>query len=249
MEFRSPDTSRPCWALHQVNDSIVLPAGSLPSFCERRTSTWQSRSVCYTAVGKMESDGAGLSGDHGLLVDTPQHHGGGVEFLHAGVKPEPQDAPVMRQSSPAPREQAASSEREGENLLSRNLTSAPKMSPLASKTLLIRTRHQYGNDLDVPAASHHHQTPQIKADQVHGCDAKAVYNQTWFENSAGEDEGVADRTFGGLLRSDVICNSCGYVSTVYEPFVNISLDVEPLGPPPPPLLRPPQNPAPAASPR
>ena len=55
---------------------------------------------------------------------------------------------------------------------------------------------------------------------------------------AADDEGIVERTFGGLLRSDVTCGSCGYTSTVYEPFLDISLDIDPLENLPFPLLRP-----------
>ena len=34
-----------------------------------------------------------------------------------------------------------------------------------------------------------------------------------------------DRVFGGLLRSDVTCCACGYTSTAYDPFLDISLDM------------------------
>lgn len=35
------------------------------------------------------------------------------------------------------------------------------------------------------------------------------------------------QSFGGLLQSDVICSSCGYVSTAFDPFLDISLDLDP----------------------
>jgi ubiquitin carboxyl-terminal hydrolase 22/27/51 len=36
---------------------------------------------------------------------------------------------------------------------------------------------------------------------------------------------IVDRVFGGLLRSDVTCCACGYTSTAYDPFLDISLDM------------------------
>ena len=36
---------------------------------------------------------------------------------------------------------------------------------------------------------------------------------------------IVDRVFGGLLRSDVTCCACGFTSTAYDPFLDISLDM------------------------
>ncbi|KAL2534849.1 Ubiquitin carboxyl-terminal hydrolase 22 [Abeliophyllum distichum] len=38
---------------------------------------------------------------------------------------------------------------------------------------------------------------------------------------------IAHRVFSGVLRSDVMCTSCGFTSTTYDPCVDISLDLEP----------------------
>lgn len=38
---------------------------------------------------------------------------------------------------------------------------------------------------------------------------------------------IAHRVFSGILRSDVMCMSCGFTSTTYDPCVDISLDLEP----------------------
>ncbi|KAL3824534.1 hypothetical protein ACJIZ3_020563 [Penstemon smallii] len=38
---------------------------------------------------------------------------------------------------------------------------------------------------------------------------------------------IAHRIFSGILRSDVMCTSCGFTSTTYDPCVDISLDLEP----------------------
>ncbi|XP_051152602.1 ubiquitin C-terminal hydrolase 22-like isoform X2 [Andrographis paniculata] len=38
---------------------------------------------------------------------------------------------------------------------------------------------------------------------------------------------VAHCVFSGILRSDVMCTSCGFTSTTYDPCVDISLDLEP----------------------
>ena len=34
-----------------------------------------------------------------------------------------------------------------------------------------------------------------------------------------------DQTFGGILRSDVVCATCGYTSTAHDPFKDISVDI------------------------
>lgn len=47
-----------------------------------------------------------------------------------------------------------------------------------------------------------------------------------------------EHTFGGMLRSEVTCASCGYTSTVHEDFVALSLDIDPVTGPPLPLLKP-----------
>lgn len=49
-------------------------------------------------------------------------------------------------------------------------------------------------------------------------------------------EGMGDKTFkckciihkifNGVLKSDVICSHCGSVSTAYDPFFDISLDLQ-----------------------
>ncbi|PIN04629.1 Ubiquitin-specific protease [Handroanthus impetiginosus] len=38
---------------------------------------------------------------------------------------------------------------------------------------------------------------------------------------------IAHRVFSGILRSDVMCTSCGFTSTTYDPCIDISLDLEP----------------------
>ncbi|KAM7267330.1 hypothetical protein ACFE04_009496 [Oxalis oulophora] len=38
---------------------------------------------------------------------------------------------------------------------------------------------------------------------------------------------IAHRVFSGILRSDVMCMSCGFTSTTYDPCIDISLDLEP----------------------
>ncbi|XP_073151676.1 ubiquitin C-terminal hydrolase 22-like [Henckelia pumila] len=37
---------------------------------------------------------------------------------------------------------------------------------------------------------------------------------------------IAHRVFSGILRSDVMCTSCGFTSTTYDPCVDLSLDLE-----------------------
>jgi ubiquitin carboxyl-terminal hydrolase 22/27/51 len=50
--------------------------------------------------------------------------------------------------------------------------------------------------------------------------------------------GIVEHTFGGMLRSDVTCSSCGYTSTVHEDFLALSLDIDPTAGLPLPLLKP-----------
>lgn len=47
----------------------------------------------------------------------------------------------------------------------------------------------------------------------------------------GEDS-IVQRVFGGLLRSDVTCGGCGYTSTAFDPFLDLSLDLPPQLPHP-----------------
>ncbi|KAK4431783.1 Ubiquitin C-terminal hydrolase 22 [Sesamum alatum] len=46
-------------------------------------------------------------------------------------------------------------------------------------------------------------------------------------HSCSGDCCIAHRVFSGILRSDVMCTSCGFTSTTYDPCVDISLDLEP----------------------
>ncbi len=51
------------------------------------------------------------------------------------------------------------------------------------------------------------------------------------QHSRQEDdiESTMDQIFGGILRSDVVCGTCGYTSTAHDPFKDISVDIpEPL---------------------
>lgn len=54
-----------------------------------------------------------------------------------------------------------------------------------------------------------------------------------------ETESIVQRIFGGVLQSEVICSACCHISTAYDPFLDISLDIgaPPLAPPP--MLKPP----------
>ncbi|CAA0819943.1 Ubiquitin carboxyl-terminal hydrolase 22 [Striga hermonthica] len=49
---------------------------------------------------------------------------------------------------------------------------------------------------------------------------------------------IAHRVFSGILRSDVMCTSCGFTSTTYDPCVDVSLDLKPnhTGQKPPTLV-------------
>lgn len=54
-----------------------------------------------------------------------------------------------------------------------------------------------------------------------------------------------DEIFGGILRSDVVCASCGYTSTAHDPFKDISVDIPELlrqTPQPPAVNTPKPNP-------
>ncbi len=51
-----------------------------------------------------------------------------------------------------------------------------------------------------------------------------------------EQPGLVNQTFGGELRSDVTCCACGYTSTAVDPFLDISLDIDPPLSFPPPAL-------------
>ncbi|KAK9841536.1 hypothetical protein WJX74_007380 [Apatococcus lobatus] len=51
-----------------------------------------------------------------------------------------------------------------------------------------------------------------------------------------EQPGLVSETFGGELRSDVTCCACGYTSTAVDPFLDISLDIDPPSTFPPPAL-------------
>ncbi|XP_030544456.1 ubiquitin C-terminal hydrolase 22 [Rhodamnia argentea] len=44
---------------------------------------------------------------------------------------------------------------------------------------------------------------------------------------AGDCSCIAHRVFSGLLRSDVTCLTCGFTSTTYDPFMDISLHLDP----------------------
>ena len=67
------------------------------------------------------------------------------------------------------------------------------------------------------------------------------------QHSRQEDdiESTMDQIFGGILRSDVVCGTCGYTSTAHDPFKDISVDIpEPLKhvPTPPHVDTPKPNP-------
>ena len=54
-----------------------------------------------------------------------------------------------------------------------------------------------------------------------------------------------DQIFGGILRSDVVCGTCGYTSTAHDPFNDISVDIPEapkLTPSPPHVDTPKPNP-------
>ena len=59
--------------------------------------------------------------------------------------------------------------------------------------------------------------------------------------AAPEAEGIVQRIFGGVLQSEVICAACCHISTAYDPFLDISLDIGAPPLPPPPMLKPPAH--------
>lgn len=55
-----------------------------------------------------------------------------------------------------------------------------------------------------------------------------VYNPAWLFIAATYSAGnIGSRVFEGILRSDVICSSCGHVSTTQDPFTHLSMDIPP----------------------
>ncbi|KAK8620158.1 hypothetical protein V6N13_066641 [Hibiscus sabdariffa] len=47
-----------------------------------------------------------------------------------------------------------------------------------------------------------------------------------YSKDDGDCQCIAHRTFSGLLRSDVMCRTCGFTSTTYDPCVDISLNLD-----------------------
>ncbi|WJX16215.1 Ubiquitin C-terminal hydrolase 22 [Trifolium repens] len=46
------------------------------------------------------------------------------------------------------------------------------------------------------------------------------------KGNGGDCQCIAHRVFYGLLRSDVTCMACGFISTTYDPFLDISLNLD-----------------------
>mmetsp|Transcript_40590 Transcript_40590/g.114960 ORF Transcript_40590/g.114960 Transcript_40590/m.114960 type:complete len:787 (-) Transcript_40590:77-2437(-) len=67
------------------------------------------------------------------------------------------------------------------------------------------------------------------ADGVRGMLRKHLWHESpqedGLQKSEVRDESIAESVFGGILRSDVTCQGCGYTSTAYDPFLDISLDL------------------------
>ncbi|XP_010541550.1 PREDICTED: ubiquitin carboxyl-terminal hydrolase 22 [Tarenaya hassleriana] len=61
-------------------------------------------------------------------------------------------------------------------------------------------------------------------DGIHENDGKA---KTLHQDHDEECQCITHRAFSGLLSSDVTCTSCGSTSTTYDPFVDISLTLDP----------------------
>ncbi|XP_057959603.1 ubiquitin C-terminal hydrolase 22 [Malania oleifera] len=59
-------------------------------------------------------------------------------------------------------------------------------------------------------------------DQIHEKEGKASNPSKDNRNC----QCIAHRVFSGLLRSDVTCTACGFISTTYDPCVDISLDLD-----------------------
>ncbi|RAL37294.1 hypothetical protein DM860_004216 [Cuscuta australis] len=60
----------------------------------------------------------------------------------------------------------------------------------------------------------------------------ALHERLHNDNHKPHDPGsgnccIAHKVFSGILRSDVMCTACGFTSTTFDPFVDISLDLEP----------------------
>ncbi|KAK6151696.1 hypothetical protein DH2020_014331 [Rehmannia glutinosa] len=71
--------------------------------------------------------------------------------------------------------------------------------------------------------------PHSQGSCVFSCDV-VLESLTCFgvgQESCSGDCCIAHRVFSGILRSDVMCTSCGFTSTTYDPCVDISLDLEP----------------------
>ena len=67
---------------------------------------------------------------------------------------------------------------------------------------------------------------QCRQRSDHRClDAGGVRCAADHERAGLERTSIVERVFGGLLRSDVTCCACGYTSTAYDPFLDISLDM------------------------
>ena len=71
--------------------------------------------------------------------------------------------------------------------------------------------------------------------------AEALARAAGMRAAAPEPEGIVQRIFGGVLQSEVICAACCHISTAYDPFLDISLDIGAPPLPPPPMLKPPAH--------
>ncbi|XP_047308062.1 ubiquitin C-terminal hydrolase 22-like [Impatiens glandulifera] len=60
-----------------------------------------------------------------------------------------------------------------------------------------------------------------------GIHEKVEKDKKRLQNQGNGDCCIGHKVFSGILRSDVMCTSCGFTSTTYDPCVDISLDLEP----------------------
>ncbi|WCJ30411.1 Ubiquitin carboxyl-terminal hydrolase 22 [Euphorbia peplus] len=53
-----------------------------------------------------------------------------------------------------------------------------------------------------------------------------IHEKETLNKDSSDCQCIAHRVFSGMLRSDVTCMTCGFTSTTYDPFLDISLDID-----------------------